>query len=179
MLSSATDAIIRFSFGFHDMSEIRSVCPPWTKRSSGGPSAFSSSVCYLSNLDMSHIITRLSWPEEAIKLLCILEKRTLLMSLVWPLRLNSFVLTLRISHTAQVLSADPVTMRYWSNGEQSTLITSPTCPSMELVGFLGSLMSQILNFLSSPTVANMNSSKLFQATSSTIDPWASKLRTAS
>ena len=161
------------------MSAGRSVWPPCTNRSSGGPSSFSSSVYGLSNLDRSQIIIRRSWPEEASKLLCILENLTLFTSLVWPLRAKSFVFTFLMSQTATVPSADPVHMRYWSNGEQSTPRISPTCPSTELVGLFGSLMSQILNFLSSPTDAKMNSSKLFQATSSTIELCASKLSTAS
>lgn len=124
MLSSAVEAIMSFSFGFHEISEMRSVWPPWTNSNSGGPSAFSSSVYCLSKRAMSHIITLLSCPDEAIRLLYILENRTLLMSLVCERRLNSLVLTLRISHTAQVVSAEPVTIKYWSNGEQSTLIIS-------------------------------------------------------
>jgi len=43
MLSSATEAITQSSLGFQLKSLILEVWPPWMKRSSGGPSAASSS----------------------------------------------------------------------------------------------------------------------------------------
>jgi len=171
-LSSAVEAIINFSLRFQEKSAILSVCPPWTNRSSGGPSAFSSSVCGLSNLERSQIIVLRSWLLEASKLLCIFEKRTLFTSLVWDLRLKSFVFTFLMSQTATVVSAEPVIIKNWSNGEQSTLMISWTWPSIELVALFGSLVSHIFIFLSSPTVAKMCWSKLFQATSSIIELWA-------
>ena len=99
---------------------------------------------------------RRSLAEEASRLLCILEKRTLLTSLVCYLRLKSLVLTFLMSQTATEVSEDPVTIRFLSKGEQSTLIISCTWPSIQLVAFLVSLESQILSFLSSPTVQKMN-----------------------
>lgn len=162
------------SLRFHPKSDILSVWPPWTNKSSGGPSCFSSSVYWAPNLLRSQTMILLSWAEDASKFDCIWLNLTLLTSLVWLFSENNFVLTFLISQTATVVSADPVHTKYWSNGEQSTDMISWTWPSIEIVGCEGSLISQILIFLSSPTDKNTCSSKLFQATSSTTDEWASK-----
>ena len=45
MLSSETEQMTQGSLGFQEKSEILAVCPPWMKRSSGGPSSESSGDC--------------------------------------------------------------------------------------------------------------------------------------
>ncbi len=65
MLSSETEQTTQGSLGFQLKSEILAVCPPWMKRSSGGPSSASSADCSSPILLRSHTWRRRSVPEEA------------------------------------------------------------------------------------------------------------------
>ena len=57
MLSSATEPIVNFSFGFHAMSDTFEVCPPCKNTNSGGPS---SSLLGFPIFDISQIAILLS-----------------------------------------------------------------------------------------------------------------------
>jgi hypothetical protein len=172
MLSSAQLAIISLSLRFHAMSDIFAVCPPWTNRSSGGPSFLSSSDYTLSIRDKSQTMTRRSLLEEAIKLPCMGLNLICVTSSLWFLNEKSLHLTFLVSQTAIERSADPVIRRLGSKGEASTHIISCMWASILFVGSFWR-MSQSNSLLSSLTEAKVNSLKWFQQTSSTTWLWAS------
>ncbi len=174
MLSSAHVAIISLSLWFQAISEILAVWPPCTKRSSGGPSFFSSSVYGRSIRERSHIITLRSLPDDAKRLENVGENLIYVTSSLWCLKENSLHLTFLVSQTAIERSADPVMSRFGSKGEASTHIISAMWASILLVGCLY-LKSHMLSLLSSLTVANRFSLWWFQQTSSTTWVWASNV----
>ena len=142
ILSSAHDANISLSLGFHDISEILWVCPACTNSNSGGPSFFSSSVCGLSNLDKSQMLMRLSLLAEAKRFEWYLLNFTDVTSSLWLRRENNLHLRFRRSHTATVLSTDDVARRFTSNGLKSMPRTSATWASTTWAG-LASLQSHL------------------------------------
>lgn len=108
MLSSETEQITHGSFGFHEKSEIFAVCPPWINNSSGGPSSASSAVCSSPIFDRSHTCKRRSVPLDARIVSLCGDHCTWKISSLCDSKECSFNLRLRRSHSATVLSADPV-----------------------------------------------------------------------
>lgn len=81
---------------------------------------------------------------------------------------------LRRSHSATVLSAEPVARIYSEYGLNERQLTSAECASIICEGLLAhdaERVSQSISFLSSPTEPNMESWRRCQATSSTTAVW--------
>lgn len=108
MLSSDTEQMTHGSLGFQEKSEIFAVCPPWMNNSSGGPSSASSAVCSSPIFDRSHTCKRRSVPLDARIVSLCGDHWTWKISSLCDSKECSFNLRLRRSHSATVLSADPV-----------------------------------------------------------------------
>mmetsp|Transcript_19170 Transcript_19170/g.73664 ORF Transcript_19170/g.73664 Transcript_19170/m.73664 type:complete len:231 (+) Transcript_19170:143-835(+) len=179
MLSSAVVAMTHGSFGFHAKSDTLLVCPPWINSSSGGPSSASSAVCSSPMRLMSQTMTRRSEPLLARMGSLKGFQSTWNTSSVWFSSEWSFSFMLRESHTATVLSADPVARWYSVDGLKLRQLTSAVCASTRCIGFCGFLVSHSRRSLSSPTEPKYDSWCRCHATSSTTSVWPWNLRRAS
>mmetsp|Transcript_7638 Transcript_7638/g.21687 ORF Transcript_7638/g.21687 Transcript_7638/m.21687 type:complete len:227 (-) Transcript_7638:607-1287(-) len=168
MLSSATDAMTHSSFWFQLRSEILAVWPPWTKRSSGGPSSWSSASCSAPMRLRSHTLSRRSAPQDASTVSFFGDQETWNTSSVWLSNTWSLWLRFRMSCRATVLSALPVARIHSLLGLKARQFTSASWASTVCHGSVGGLrMSQTRSFLSSPTEPNRCSCLQCHATSST------------
>lgn len=129
MLSSAVLARHHSLFGFQLRSLGRAVCPPWTKRSSGGPSSWSSGVCSSPIWLMSQRLTRRSDDDDAKTVSEWGDQASWMTSSVCDSNEWSLAERLRRSQRPIVLSPEPVRSRFGDAGEKATALTSAVCAS--------------------------------------------------
>mmetsp|Transcript_20574 Transcript_20574/g.44174 ORF Transcript_20574/g.44174 Transcript_20574/m.44174 type:complete len:228 (+) Transcript_20574:647-1330(+) len=173
MLSSATDAITQASLAFHAKSATFAVWPPWMKRSSGGPSSASSVVCSSPILERSHTLSRRSRLAEARMVSLKGDHCTWYTSSVCASNECSLVFRLRMSHSATVLSAEPVASRNSEKGLKARQLISLVCASTTWFARSRqeSRESQIISLQSSPTEPKSCGWWQWNPTSSTTLVW--------
>mmetsp|Transcript_35276 Transcript_35276/g.83540 ORF Transcript_35276/g.83540 Transcript_35276/m.83540 type:complete len:320 (+) Transcript_35276:382-1341(+) len=168
MLSSDTVVMSQGSVVLHERSETFAVCPPCWNRSSGGPSSASSLDCSSPIRDRSSTDTLRSALHEASTVSKWQFHATLMTSSSWMSNEWRCAAVLRRSHTATVLSAEPVAMRFVLKGLNARQLISAAWPITDCTGFLSATRSsQMRRCLSSPTDPKMLLFSACHATSST------------
>lgn len=161
------------SFWFQLISFTLAVWPEWTKRTSAGPSCWSSFLISEPDLERSHRVT--------VRSELLLAKSPMLKGLhytfrtlsVWFSKEWSLLCRFLRSYRAIVLSSEPVMTKFSQKGLKSSVFMLSSWAWVWSIGFdfFRSRESHIANYLSSLTLPNSSGFYTCQHTSSTLDLW--------